>query len=543
MPIKLKQINIIYFLMFLFTLVIFTESKAQSFQRTYGNFYGSEANSVINTNDGGYAIAGWYDVDGLFSAEFYLVKTNAIGDTLWAKTYGSKTESSFKNLDGGGNVGYRVIQTQDEGFLFVGEKHEVDGGQSDVFVFKTNEKGDLLWNKIYGGPENDLGYAVVETDDQGFVVGGYTESYGEGIRDMYLIKIDREGEVLWTKTYGGSSIDAAFDLHQTSDGGLVIAGHTFSFSESSDVYVIRTDENGSILWQKNFGGSFNDIAYSITETQDEGFIICGETESFGAGFLDAYLLKLNKNGALEWSKSFGGENFDSGRSIAEASDGGYALAGQTRSFGEGEQDFYLVKTDASGNLLWAKTYGGSFDDAARSIRSTIDNGFIISGYTKSYGAGFSDLLLIKTDSLGLSGSSLCEQDANETIVTEVESIEQVTNSIIGQGGVNSSPSTRVGSTRTSISNPCDIFNSVENTEFDKAFTIYPNPAQHVLMIESTDHRFNKNIQVEIYNVLGKRISSFPLNNNAISISDFSAGIYIVNLKTGKQIYSYKFVKN
>ena len=464
------------------------------FQKTYGHVNGNEANSVTQTRDGGYAVAGWYDVDGLFSAEFYLVLIDSAGDTLWTKTYGSSSEANAHILNGSGNEGYHLMQTKDNGFLFTGERHFVTGGQSDAYVIKLSEDGTLEWSKIYGGLDNDYGYKAIETDD-GYVIGGFTESFGSGIRDMYLFKIDSIGNVLWNKSFGGDSIDAAFDLIQTDDEGFILVGYTFSFSESSDIYLIHTDKNGELLWEKSYGGNSNDIGFSITQSQDGGYIICGESESFGVGEADLYVIKIDVNGTLEWSNTYGGEGFDTGRSITQSSTGEYCVAGHTRSFGEGGEDAYLIILDEDGNLLRAKTFGGELDDAARSITTTLDGGYLICGYTKSFGAGFSDMYLIKTDNDGK--SCCCDQESNNSITTLANTDVNSVTSSISEGMTVIVPNTRTGKTSTQLSNPCEI--------------------------SSTE--------------------DLLVSNNSIHIKNLLKGVYILNVTIDQQTHSFKILKN
>jgi len=513
-----------------------------TFQKTYGNINGNEANTVILTNSGGYGMAGWYDVEGLFSAEFYLIITDVAGDTLWTRTYGEKSDTTINIVNGSGNEGYSLTQTSDNGFLFVGERHAFAGGQSDAYAVRLDNEGELLWAKTYGGGDNDYAYAVSETDDGGFVMAGFTESYGAGIRDMYLFKTDNTGELDWARTYGGTSIDAAFDMQQTADGGFILVGYTFSFSGSSDIYVIRTDATGEVLWQKTYGGALNDIGHAILQTEDGGFIICGETESFGVENIDAYLVKIDEDGIVEWSKAYGGEEFEAGKSIAISNDGGYVFVGYTRSFGAGGEDLYLVKTDGVGELVWTKIFGGEFDDSAQSIKSTADNGYVMTGYTKSFGTGFSDVYLIKTDDLGDSG---CEQGTGNTQVTDVLTIETSITSIVQDGGGVLEPNTIAGYTNTGISDPCDFVDAVEALDKNPMFQIYPNPAMNYLTIETNEQSTLKRIQVTIYDMLGREVQSFKLNggNDTIDVSLLPKGIFILNVFVDGESFSYKFLKD
>jgi len=202
------------------------------------------------------------------------------------------------------------------------------------------------------------------------------------------------------KSYGGSEEDMGVSAQQTTDGGYIIAGSTDSFGAGSkDVYLIKTDARGNVAWYKTFGGEADDYGGSVQQTSDGGYIIAGHTDSFGSGKADVYLIKTDKMGDAVWSKTFGGEQDDIGISAQQTSDGGYIIVGGTGSFGAGGSDVYLIKTDAMGNTVWYKTYGGLRDDMGIAVQQTSDNGFIIAGYTDSFGSGDSDVYLIRTNAM------------------------------------------------------------------------------------------------------------------------------------------------
>ncbi|HKR06276.1 MAG TPA: hypothetical protein VJY62_16690, partial [Bacteroidia bacterium] len=217
----------------------------------------------------------------------------------------------------------------------------------------------ITFQKTYGGGLNhDWGASVQQTTDGGYVIVGLTLSLGAGNTDIFLIKTDTYGDLLWTKTFGGTGIDEGKSVQQTTDRGYIITGITNSFSAAYyDVYLIKTDANGDILWTRTFGGIGDDYGYSVQQTTDGGYIIAGYTRSFGSGYLDVYLIKTDINGDSLWTKTFGGAGDDLGLCVQQTSDGGYIITGNTfGSFGAGLNDFYLVKADSIGNLLWTKTY-------------------------------------------------------------------------------------------------------------------------------------------------------------------------------------------
>ena len=253
----------------------------------------------------------------------------------------------------------------------------------------------IEWEKTFGGAGDDRGFSVQQTSDGGYIIVGWTTSYGAGGADVYLIKVDANGNMQWSRTFGGRDADWGYSVQQTSDGGYIIVGETTSYGAGLvDVYLIKVDAKGNMQWNKTFGGAGYDWGYSVQQTSDGGYIIVGAT-SYGAGGDDVYLIKVDANGNMQWSKTFGGAIDDWGYSVQQTSDGGYIIVGTTTSYGAGGGDVYLIKVDANGNMQWSKTFGGAGDDRGFSVQQTSDGGYIIVGTTTSYGAGWWDVYLIK----------------------------------------------------------------------------------------------------------------------------------------------------
>ncbi|MBC8277483.1 MAG: T9SS type A sorting domain-containing protein [FCB group bacterium] len=359
--------------------------------KTFGGSTEDEGFGVQQTTDGGYVIAGYTETNCLGPSDVYIVKTDENGDTLWTNTFGGSYDDYARS----------VQQTTDGGYIIAGLTISYGSGSFDVYLIKTDANGDMLWTNTFGGSDYDYGYSVQQTNDGGYVITGCTFSYGAGFTDVYLIRTDANGRTLWTNTFGGSGDDFGCSVQQTTDSGYIITGWTGSYGAGgSDVYLIKTDAEGDTLWTNTFGGSAIEYGWSVQQTTDGGYVITGFTFSYGAGSADVYLIKTDANGNEVWINTFGGSYDDYARSVQQTNDGGYIITGRTDSYGAGEYDVYLIKTDANGDTLWTKTVGGSSNDYGESVQQTTDGGYIITGYTDSYGAGEGDVWLIKVDAEG-----------------------------------------------------------------------------------------------------------------------------------------------
>lgn len=314
----------------------------------------------------------------------------------------------FQKSFGGTNTswGNSIQQTNDNGYISVGVTDAFGVGAFDVFAIKTDSSGNPIWKKAIGETSSDFANDVQQTSDSGFIVCGYSiSSFSGGFagENIYLIKLNSNGSILWSKIIGGVGNERANSVRQTSDGGFIIAGTTNSWGAGgNDFYLVKTDGNGNISWTKTFGGALDDVANSVKQTSDGGYIVAGETNSFGAGDIDYYLIKTDALGTLTWSKTFGGGGSDWLYSVVQASDDGYVMGGYSISFlGAGEADAVVIKTDITGSILWSKTYGEQYGDVASSIVRTNDNGYALAGGQSSFPFSMVDKgLLFKIDSVG-----------------------------------------------------------------------------------------------------------------------------------------------
>lgn len=384
------------------------------------------ANSIKRTADGGYITVGSTtssasgDMTGVSKGwtDVWVVKAKADGTIEWQKNYGG----------GGYDYGYDIQQTAEGGYIVSGSTSsagsgDVTGavkGESDVWVLKLDALGNITWQKNYGGRYSEYGYSIQQTTDGGYIVLGDTRSSASGdvtgtlrgTYDMWILKLDASGNITWNKTYGSNSEDFAYSIQQTADGGYIFAGSilTPGTGDSAgpakggpDVWVVKLNTSGNIVWEKNYGGSGHNAAYSIRQTTDGGYIVVGGTSSSASGDvtgtskggLDLWVLKLTASGSITWQNNYGGSSYDSGYDIQQTTDGGYIVGGYTYSSASGDvtgtskggNDYWILKLTASGSITWQKNYGGASNDYLESIQQTVDGKYIVAGYSAHASAG------------------------------------------------------------------------------------------------------------------------------------------------------------
>jgi len=384
-------------------LVISSPCYADEWAISYdGSDLYDSATSVRQTSDGGYVVAGWTQYVGSDEHDFWVLRLASDGTAMWQKRY-DRTDYDY-----GSSIQQTFDQLGDpDGYIVAGMSSLSSGGPYDFWILKLDEDGNITWQKTYdnnGG--DDYVQCIEQTFDQlgdpdGYIVAGKTVT-ALGGDDFWVLKLDANGGVVWEKIYGDDGDEYASSIQQTTDGGYIVAGKTTSFGAGDyDFWVLKLDVDGNVTWQKTYGGGERDIAHSIQETTDSGYIVAGSTKSFGAGDYDFWVLKLSFNGTVVWEKTYGGGHSDSAKSIQQTSDGGYVIAGDTWfTFGAGSSDFWVLKLDDNGNITWERTYGGSSFDAASSVQQTSDGGYIVAGDTWSFGVEIGDLWVLKIDGNG-----------------------------------------------------------------------------------------------------------------------------------------------
>ncbi|UCH14009.1 MAG: hypothetical protein JSV22_13005 [Bacteroidales bacterium] len=390
--------------------LIFTTLFKMCWQKCFGGSGKEEAYSIQQTTDGGYIIAGIsHSSDGDVTSNYgyadcWILKLTSTGEINWKKSLGGS----------GYDRAYSIQQTNDEGYIFAAstgsDDYDVTGnkGYSDYWIVKLSSTGDIDWEKCHGGQHSEFAYSIQQTTDSGYIVAGTCYDNGgdvtgnHGYEDYWIVKLTSTGELVWQKSLGGSSFDFAREVRQTSDGGYIIAG--YSNSNDGDVtgnhgdydyWIVKLTSTGQLDWQKSLGGSESDKAYSVQQTTDGGYIIAGFSYSSDGDvtglhdFYDYWIVKLTSAGEIDWQKCFGGKYSEETYSIQQTADQGYIVAGFTRSSDgdvsekSGESDYWIVKLNSAGEIIWQKSMGGSDYDVAWSIQQTTDGGYIIAGYSES----------------------------------------------------------------------------------------------------------------------------------------------------------------
>jgi len=458
------------------------KSEAQGWEIYFGGNKSDFGEAILQTRDHGFLVAGYSESFGNDNdMDVYVIRTDVDGDEVWSKIY---DEGFIERV-------YDLIPAHDGGYILVGDIRPDQVSDFDVYLLKINDRGDLIWSRNYGGPARDQGFSVAQTTDGGYIIAGRTSSFGNGEDDVYLIKTDVNGNEIWSRTYGDTADDGAFDVIPFN-GGYAVVGASDILSPFPpllpDLYLILTDENGEKINTFLFGGDESDVGRAITETADGGLIITGSTGNNS----DVYLLKTDAAGNLQWSKKFGGPLIDIGNDIIQLNDGTYVLTGVTE-LTVADPDLYLLKVDNDGNEIWSTAIGRNTHwDEGRSIVATKDGGFAIAGINSfTGGAQINGVSIFKTNASGevytnyIQGKVAfdldadCVVDAGETPLQDWLVVAHGAKSFFGTTDINGEYSIRVDTGTYDLillpKNPywniCEdtISNLVFDTSYDTTF--------------------------------------------------------------------------
>lgn len=359
-------------------IILIAESFAQNagdtlWTKYYGGDAYDEAGAVVNAHDSGYVFAGFTQSYGLGRWGNALIgKTTPQGDSIGTFNFGGP----------GMDVLTDVIQTADGNYLAVGLS-DSETQFEQVYIVKFNDSGDTLWTRTYGDSLKEIAYSVLQTDDEGFIISALTSSKGAGEEDIWILRTDGKGDTLWTRTYGTPGNDAGYAICRTSDSAYAVTG----IMDFSDLVVLKIDNSGEPLWMKTFGGAGFEEGTSILETSDNHLMVLGHTSSYGAGELDIYLLRLTADGDSVFTKTYGSAMYEEGRDIIELSNNEFIIAGNTsQNSPSGFMDYDIISVDSTGKVLWDNVVGSEFPDRCYDILNTHDGNFIVAGSNSRGGA-------------------------------------------------------------------------------------------------------------------------------------------------------------
>lgn len=517
-------------------IAVYAQAPDIQWQNTIGGGENDYLHTMQQCSDGGYILGGYSKSNispdktenCIGSNDYWVVKLDSLGEIDWQNTIGGSGPDYLNSIQ----------QTFDNGFILGGQSSSgisgdkteplLGGGYSDYWVVKIDSIGNIQWQNTIGGDNYDYLYTIKQTSDSGYVLGGYSSSNISfdktencmGDKDFWVVKLNTIGNIEWQNTIGGNGEDEFHALQQTIDGGYVVAGwsssgisgdKTDSCRGERDFWVVKLDETGQLIWQRTVGGSGDDYLHTVIQIKDGGYILGGYSESgisgdktdYCRGFFDYWLVKLDVSGNIVWQRTIGGDSPDQLFSIYQTSDYGLILGGHSQSDISGEKtensmgngDYWIVKLNSSGNILWQSTIGGfSNYDLCYTANQTFDGGYILGGESNS----------------NISG------DKTENSMGGID-----------YWVIKLYPDT-------------GIVVSTDQVENDKNVLAYPNPCSVKLIIEAES--FN---HVDIVNISGQVVKSMDIfeNRTLINIADLSEGVYILKLTSNKEIFIKKFIKD
>ncbi|MEX0812831.1 MAG: T9SS type A sorting domain-containing protein [Chitinophagales bacterium] len=570
------------FLLFSILLAAFSVS-AQSieWQKNYGGSNDDFVSSIQQTTDGGYIMVGGsessdQDISGNNGGvDYWILKTDVNGNIEWEQNYGGS----------GDDFASSVHQTFDGGYVVAGSSEssdfDVSGnyGWFDYWILKLDANGNIEWEQNYGGSDDDYAASVLQSTDSSYIVAGYTSSFDNDVSNIYdwddfwVLKLDANGGIEWEQNYGGTGDETAASMKPTMDGGYVLAGHSdsqdFDAPDNNgdfDFLVLKLDSSGNVEWGQNYGGSWEDEVFSITQTSDGGYIVGGSSESSDQdvsnnyGDYDYWVIKLDANGNLEWEQNFGGSGYDEVYSVLQTQDGGYLVAGDTESNDNdfsgnyGAYDSWLLKLDANGNIEWKQNYGGTLYDGSSEIIQTTDGKYLLAGVSESGdidltgNKGGFDFWLVKIDTAACT-VDVSVQQSNNTLSADLAGasyqwVDCDNENAPVSGAVQQSftPAENgnyaVIITENSCSSVSDCYNvnivSIAETSSFNDLKLFPNPTEGHIKIDLGSRK--DFVKIEVQNSIGQVIAEESHTNTDLIEHeiDEESGIYFIQLKIDGQ---------
>ena len=519
-----------------------------------------------------------------------------ISSTIFAQAPGISWQKSL----GGSNPDYSsaIQKIAGGGYIVAGASFSNDGdvtgnhGNADFWVVKLDSVGTIVWQKSLGGSNDDIAQSVQQTTDGGYIVGGYSKSNDGDVTghhgtsssfDIWVVKLDSVGTLVWQKSLGGTSDDYAYSIQQTTDGGYIVVGGTNSTDGDitvnhggNDIWVVKLTATGTITWQKSLGGSADDYGSSIQQTADGGYIVGGYSNSTdgdvtgvhgGLGYNDYWVVKLDSSGTLVWQKSLGGTYDDYSTGIQQTTDGGYIVVGGSTS-NDGDvtghhgpantaYDFWVVKLDSVGTIVWQKSLGGTDYDVSSGVQQTTDGGYIVAGdsvsndgdVTGHHGVGSYDIWIVRLNS---TGDIWWQESLGGTAVDWAELVQQTTDS--GYIVAGTSYSTDGDVTGNHGSNDFWIVklekgatSKVEDVSGNIKISTYPNPTSDYIYVDGID--ISKIESMKIFDILGQQVENAEIsidsnktNRTKINVGQLANGVYMIQIVTPSGAITKKFNK-
>ncbi|MCD4746221.1 MAG: hypothetical protein K8R58_07970, partial [Bacteroidales bacterium] len=421
------------------------------FQKTYGGVNDDVFVDFEKTDDNGLLLLGYTNSFGMGENDIILTKLNSEGDIQWSKLYGNA----------GNDTGHDIKKINNGDFIICGATTSSGAGGDDIYILRVDNNGNLLWSKTYGGSdwEQPRGRAV-ETANGDFIIISTTLSFGAGAKDIHFLRISSSGDMLLTKTYGGGNNDWVHDFIPMDNGDIIIGGRINHTSNGSFGGLLRIDETGNVLWAKSYNTSGFCKFYRLKESDNGNIIAVGRIDSYGAGNADLYVITTDQNGELLWAKTYGGNSYEFANGVDITSNQKIIFSGYTESFGFGGRDIFLIKIDNNGNFTWGKIYGGIENDytiCGADLLNYNNSAYYINGMTTSFGMGNKDMYLIKTDTAGNSGCN--EQDFFPTITSPSIMVNPI-QIYTGSGGIENNPNTIVNDLVLPFYTLCIVYSPV-----------------------------------------------------------------------------------
>ena len=450
-----------------------------------------------------------------------------------------------------------IIATTDGGYVVVGSTTSNTSGNTDVYLLKLDSQINIVWSWAIGGSNNDWGYAVKETFDKGFIIASTTNSFDiNGGYNARLIKTDSLGVIQWHKVYGGSDWDLVYDVVQTADSGFAFCGETYNNTNGeSDVYIVKTNLLGDTLWTKTIGGTLVDRGNSIMETTDSSIVVAGMTTTT-TDSVQMYMIKLTATGNLIWDIAFGAVGYEEANAVIETTNGDYVLGGVTTSFTpNNDKDFYMIRTDISGNAIWGNYFGQPGEEVIYDLVEDATTGnLVVTGFTKAVGGGQKDAVLFAVSSsatwlnLGITFGGTKNEEAKAISFTNNKYILAGSTNNFGNGLEDFLIITLdtllpgMDTTNTIVQDQITItINELSKQNYSFDFELFPNPVNQQYVSIRLPLTLENESFIKVFDLSGSLVYSsfFKSNNFLMDISSLNNGLYFIEISNQENVKAIK----